>query len=316
MSILQNAVDSISLGIEDYNNPDPRRLISCTRNIFAGILLLFKHKLAELSPPASDEALIKQMVVPHINAAAGILWHGKGKKTVDVQKIRERFDSLGITVDWNRVEKINNYRNDVEHYFSSLSQSAIQAIISDCFIVIRDFVRFHLGQEPLSLLGSDTWTTLTKVNEVYETEKQECISHIMEIDWKYNSLQHAIIDYRCENCGSGLIDVRDNRNDRCETNFFCRSCGKELSFEEIAPLAISEYFSGDNYLAIKDGDYPVTILCPLCGRNTYVLDEDVCVMCDESVERECQRCGIEIPPSEIDGEGYCDWCAHMMSKDD
>jgi ssDNA-binding Zn-finger/Zn-ribbon topoisomerase 1 len=138
----------------------------------------------------------------------------------------------------------------------------------------------------------------------------------MEIDWKYNSLQHAIIDYRCENCGSGLIDVRDNRNDRCETNFFCRSCGKELSFEEIAPLAISEYFSGDNYLAIKDGDYPVTILCPLCGRNTYVLDEDVCVMCDESVERECQRCGIEIPPSEIDGEGYCDWCAHMMSKDD
>lgn len=59
MSILQNAIDSIALGIEDYNSSDSRRLISCTRNLFAGILLLFKHKLAILSPPGSDEVLIK-----------------------------------------------------------------------------------------------------------------------------------------------------------------------------------------------------------------------------------------------------------------
>ena len=46
--ILKNAVDSISLGIEDYQlgigdceSSDPRRLVSCTRNLFAGIILLF-----------------------------------------------------------------------------------------------------------------------------------------------------------------------------------------------------------------------------------------------------------------------------------
>jgi hypothetical protein len=36
MTILQNAIDSIQLGIEDYEliKENPKRLISCTRNIF------------------------------------------------------------------------------------------------------------------------------------------------------------------------------------------------------------------------------------------------------------------------------------------
>jgi hypothetical protein len=49
---------------------------------------------------------------------------------------------------------------------------------------------------------------------------------------------------------------------------------------------------------------------------TYILEEDICVLCEESVERNCQRCSFEIPLREIDGTGYCGWCAHMMSKDD
>ena len=85
MSILQNAIDSISLGIEDYEmaTADTRRYISCTRNIFAGILLLFKHKLSELSPAGSDEVLIKQKVMPKIDINS-ITWIGEGKQTVDV----------------------------------------------------------------------------------------------------------------------------------------------------------------------------------------------------------------------------------------
>ena len=50
VSILKNAIDSIAIGLEDYESTDERRIVSSTRNIFAGILLLFKHKLCELSP--------------------------------------------------------------------------------------------------------------------------------------------------------------------------------------------------------------------------------------------------------------------------
>ena len=107
VSILKNAIDSIAIGLEDYESTDQRRIVSSTRNIFAGILLLFKHKLCELSPPDSDEALIKQRVLPRLDATGAVNWIGKGKKTVDVINIEDRFKSLGIEVDWDRIKRIN-----------------------------------------------------------------------------------------------------------------------------------------------------------------------------------------------------------------
>ena len=46
--LLQNAINSIEIGIEDYklSQQDERRIISCVRNVFAGILLLFKYKFS------------------------------------------------------------------------------------------------------------------------------------------------------------------------------------------------------------------------------------------------------------------------------
>jgi len=51
-SILKNAIISIQLGIEDFlkTEKDPRRALSAMRNLYAGVLLLFKEKLARLSP--------------------------------------------------------------------------------------------------------------------------------------------------------------------------------------------------------------------------------------------------------------------------
>src|SRR5215468_698077 len=117
--ILENAVDSIAIGLEDYRSEDPRRLVSATRNIYAGILLLFKHKLALLSPAGSDEVLLKQKVLPSKQPNGEITWTGKGRKTVDTFQIKERFENLNIEVDWDRIEKINEYRNEIEHYFST-----------------------------------------------------------------------------------------------------------------------------------------------------------------------------------------------------
>jgi transposase-like protein len=212
--------------------------------------------------------------------------------------------------------RVNEYGNDIEHYFSALSHNAVRALITDSFVVIRDFIRNQLGQDPLSLLGSPTWGVLTNVAEVYEKEKQECTEHIEAVEWKYDCLGSALIEYRCPKCGSGLIDVTANGADRETAAFTCRSCGEQWSFEDLAPLAISDYFAEENYRSIKDGGEPVTITCLECDEDTYLLDDDICILCEESTERRCQMCGIEIPPEEIDGEGYCSWCTHMMSKDD
>ena len=201
--ILQNAVDSISLGIEDYQlgvtgckSSDPRRLISCTRNLFAGIMLIFKHKLAKLSPSGSDEVLIKQRIIPTQNSEGDIEWEGERKKTVDVQEIRNRFQTLNIHVDWNRIVAINEYRNNIEHYFSSEPHNSVSGLITDCFIVIHDFIRDQLKRDPLELFQVNIWNSLTEIAEVYNREKQKCVEQIKSIDCESNTLKDALIEYR------------------------------------------------------------------------------------------------------------------------
>jgi hypothetical protein len=77
-TILDNAVESIQIGIEDYRSNDPRRLVSAVRNVHAGILLLCKEKLRRLSPPGSEEMLIKQDSRP-ISRNGEIITIGHGK---------------------------------------------------------------------------------------------------------------------------------------------------------------------------------------------------------------------------------------------
>jgi hypothetical protein len=184
MSILDNAINSISLGIEDYNSSDPRRVVSCIRNLYAGILLLFKHRLAELSPAGSDEVLIKEKVSPSLDSSGKLQWKGNGKKTVDVRQIEERFNGLEIKVDWKRLAKINTCRNDIEHYYSVESPADMRGLLTNSFIVIRDFICDVLQEDPLELLGAKTWITLTSVAEVYDKEKRECAENILGIGLK------------------------------------------------------------------------------------------------------------------------------------
>jgi len=204
MSILQNAIDSIIIGVEDYNMNDERRLISSTRNIYAGILLLFKHKLAELSPPESDEALIKQKILPRITEDNQLEWSGSGKKTVDTFQIRERFKSLDIIVDWNRLDKINKYRNNIEHYYSTESKESVQTLLSNSFLVIRDFIKQYLDKSPEILLGQDTYNVLVKINEVHEIERKECLESYKKIPDDIN-IDSIELYGECHACGSDLV---------------------------------------------------------------------------------------------------------------
>ncbi|MDD5320782.1 MAG: hypothetical protein PHD43_09265 [Methylococcales bacterium] len=242
MSILKNAVDSIALGLEDYetSESDERRIISCARNIYAGILLLFKHKLSSLSDPNTDEALIKERVNPKI-VDNKILWVGKGKKTFDYQNIKDRFESLGIKVDWKRIDKINDYRNKVEHYFDTLEHEAIQGLISNSFIIIRDFISEQLKEDPKELLGSDSWSTLVEVHEVHEKEKEDCVNSMETLTFYTEKILDAFVSYSCEECGSDLIYPSELNEDAIESEFVCKSCDVAYSYEEIVSPAIKDH---------------------------------------------------------------------------
>lgn len=315
MSILKNAIDSIAIGLEDYQSPDNRRIVSSTRNIFAGILLLFKHKLCELSPASSDEVLIKQKIVPAFDAFGSIMWVGDGKKTVDVHSIQERFESLGILVDWKRLREMNAYRNDIEHYYSTLKSSSVQKLISDSFLIIRDFIVEHLQADPRELLGAQAWNILMDVNEVYEREKLGCDRGIESLDYFSESIKEAFQKYSCNQCGSDLLCPSEFDVHSTEVEYTCKSCGLVLQYEEFVQEALSEYFSYELYQSHKHGGDSPLAGCSECG-GPYLYLEGVCAACGHSADHECQLCRCRIVPEEMSTAPYCGYCSHVLSKDD
>jgi len=99
MDLLTNAIESIRTGAEDFEEGSHGRLLAAVRSIHAGVLLLYKEALRRVSPAGSNEVLVKAKGVPKRNAQGNVEFVGDGRKTVDVQQIRERFDALGIVTD-------------------------------------------------------------------------------------------------------------------------------------------------------------------------------------------------------------------------
>lgn len=316
MSILKNAVDSLILGLEDYQSSDNRRLISCARNLFAGILLLFKHKLFLLSPENSNEVLIKQKIFPVLDSSGILFWKGRGRKTIDTIQIKERFESLRIDVDWEKVDKINKYRNDIEHYYSEISKKSLESLISDTFIIIRDFISIHLEEDPKKMLGDFAWDMLLNVSEVYEKEKQECVKKLEKYEWESSSVFDAVISFKCLECGSSLISVIDSSVALEYCEFCCKNCDEKYSYELLIKESLREFYSFNLYLSHTDGNELELIKCPYCFEDTYLYEEQKCILCGERAIHICKRCGSKIPPEEISDESYCAYCSYMMSKND
>jgi hypothetical protein len=174
MSLLQNAIDSIQVGVEDYLMDDSRRYLSAVRNICAGILLLYKEKLKRLSPSHDNEVLIKQFIKPICDEEGNVSFVGDSEKTVDVQTIKKRFISLKIEYNWDRFDEINKLRNNIEHYYTDKSSGAVREVIVTSFLLIRDFISEYLEEEPHSVLGEDCWKMLLETEEVYQAEKKNC----------------------------------------------------------------------------------------------------------------------------------------------
>jgi hypothetical protein len=133
--LLQNALDAIENGMEDFIGGVERRVSSAVRNIYAGVLLLLKEKLRLESPPSTNGALIFKTLVPE-RREGQVLMVAKGRQTVDLDEIRARLSSLNFDVDWARVETLRKLRNDVEHHHAKVPHAVMQQAIADAVVVI------------------------------------------------------------------------------------------------------------------------------------------------------------------------------------
>lgn len=317
-TILANAVASVQIGVEDYLSEDPRRALSAVRNLSAGILLLFKERLRELSPPDSDEVLIKQHIHPRIDSFGALSFRGSGKKTVDLRQIKERFKSLGLTADWKRLEGVVNIRNDVEHYCTAEPTSRLKELLADAFIVMRDFITLELKREPLDLLGDTTWQTLLDVATVYAKELEDCEEAKNQVSWGTPEIERVAEYLRCEHCESELLKpINPAEEFIADINFQCAACGKTSSFEDIAEAAAEDCLSGEMYIAMTDGgDLPLAD-CFECGRTTFLVESEICMLCGASPHyKECAVCDARLGVDEQEFDGLCSYHHWQAMKDD
>jgi hypothetical protein len=78
--LLHNAIKSIQIGLEDSESKDDGRLRSAVRNLYSGIVLLFKEKLREMSPEGSNEVLLKAKITPVMGSNGKVVFVGYGKR--------------------------------------------------------------------------------------------------------------------------------------------------------------------------------------------------------------------------------------------
>jgi len=315
-SLFTNAIQSIQLGVEDYQANDARRPISAVRNFYAGVLLLAKETLIRAAPNADPRDVLSARFKPVPDRGGGIRFIPVSVQTIDFSTIGERFKDFGLNVDRSALNDLNRVRTDIEHNYTDLSADAVREAIAKTFPSVADLFRL-LRESPAAALGN-AWTIILDVRAVYERELAACIETFNAVDW-----QSALLEATrrvCPRCGSDLISQKHHRNDdRQSIEVSCRGCGADVSAEELVEHTLKLHFESESYIAAKEGSGGPVYTCPECSVDAYIITEEEtgCVWCGE-VLGNCGLCGAGLMPDDVsfDDSSLCSYCAHVMSKDD
>ncbi len=313
--LLQNAIASIQLGIEDYQSNDARRPISAVRNFYAGVLLLGKQCLLAAAPDADPMEVLASKFVPVPDGEGGVVHEPKGYRTIELAELRERFKDFDLEWPDGEIHTLQKLRNEFEHYHSAAPKDVIRQAIAACFPLIQGFFAV-LEVEPSSALG-DTWTVMLAEEAFFAKQKSDADATFEKLPWGLSNTEA----FYCPSCSSSLICQIDPSNSEPENiQGRCIACGKTLTAEEFVKLVVETEFAGEDYIAVKDGGEAVINDCPECGNATYVVNGEFneCFLCGCDVDGECALCctGLSVHNRSVNDSSLCDYCHHVMSRDD
>lgn len=316
MSVYENAVISIKLGIQDYQSSNPERHISAVRNFYAGVVLLGKYCLLTKLKDEDAKQVLATNYKPVLNEDSEISYVPKGHQTIDLNDLQIRFKDFGL--DWPKINIVDlqRLRNNLEHFHSFDTLGQIQQIIAGCFPLVEAFLEI-IGDEPIEIL-EDSWKVMLDEKSFFNEKKKSCDISFSRIVFKEIS---PPLDVTCDNCESLLIFQDDPINsDPNDMKIKCKSCGDRMFPETFIKKLIENHFGIDDYRRIKSGESASIHNCPFCYEDGYVYTGSVneCYLCGESISSECARCSVSLTVENLSCENNscCDYCAHMMSKDD
>ena len=318
--LLNNAVLSIQLGLEDFSSEDERRVISAVRNLYSGVLLLCKEVLRRLSPPGSNDLLIKKSTKAVKDNEGNVWLVGNGKRTIDRMEIEATFKQLRLSVDLSSLRRFAEIRNDIEHLHTIQAPALIQEAIAGAMPIIWAIIVNELNEDPNVLLGRGAWDVLLDEAKVFKEEENACKATFDNVQWNSSALENAASNLRCPTCSSSLL-----KNDSIEASalselsIVCSKCGELADAESVFEESLINLFNFDAYVAIKDGGTIPLENCPECGLDMYVVDEDICVSCDFSLAGcKCAVCGtlLSVDDYSYSGGKFCSYHQYALSKAD
>ena len=314
--LFENAVTSIQLGVEDYQQDDPRRAISAVRNFYAGVLLLAKETLVRSVPDADFGDLIGAKYKPVPDGIGGVDFVQDGSSTIDIVTIGKRFKDFGLSIDQKALEELSRIRNDVEHLYTQKPGEAVRESIANAFPVVVQLFE-HMDEAPGVHLG-DAWPVMLEAKALYEKELKSCKDSLSRVAWISGTIAKAGLI--CHQCKSKLVRQLDPDNtQQVNMELFCRACGQEPAVERTIEASLTESLRGEVYYRMKDaGEDGPQYHCNECDNDTYIDFEAICAVCGyEYGDEDCYRCGASIPLQEIiDGEqsGLCGYCSYQYDK--
>ncbi|MCU0700060.1 MAG: hypothetical protein MUC96_26425 [Myxococcaceae bacterium] len=312
--LLKNAIESIENGVADFTSGQPRRVTSALRNLYAGVLLLLKEKLRQLSPAGSNDILIWVQFEPKL-VDGQVRVVGSGKKTVDFREIKDRFTSLNLRFDWKRLERLQRMRNSVEHHVPTERHAVMREALANTFTLVAEVLERHLELAPAKALDSTVWSTMLAEATTQQEIAAQCQASRCDLKNVPSGAERFVEGMlECPACASELL--RATAAEYEETALSCLACGLVSTLEVVLPKLLQRVFANDFYEAAKEGGEAPIGTCPNCYKLAYSLEEDRCLLCDEGrPHSKCLRCGSGLTLEESD-EPLCGYCRHVMSKDD
>lgn len=329
--LLENALISVRLGMEDFQRSkaavaeggDAARALSAVRNLFAGVLLLFKYKIANsVDDPEDAGALIFNPpdVMPFPDGEGGIEWKPDGKfrgTTIDVFTIRKRFKAFAIEVDWKTIDKLQECRNHLEHLHPANTLGEVAGFVAELFPLLRDFVEIQLEKAPADLLGQ-AWPIMLEHHQFFAATSKAC-----EAAWAEAGVPEEMGGFleaaRCAGCSSSLLRPHPEDIDAGETvsrsddvfRYSCVACGQSGLIAPLLMKSLNDAYDYDH----RDGGEAGVETCFACKRDAFVISEGHCFWCQAELEHsKCEFCGEPLRPDDQDNNGLCGYHAHKMEK--
>lgn len=327
----ENALTSIRLGIEDFERcrlvpkkgGDPARALSAVRNLFAGVLLLFKYKIAiSVDDPCDAASLIfnPPEVQPKADGDGGVEWIPVGKfkrTTIDVSTIKKRFEGFNIEVNWDVIDKLQICRNHLEHLHPANTHGEVADFVAELFPILRDFTQSQLNEQPAELFGA-VWQSMLLHHKFFVDTRTAC-----DTAWAKAGVPKKMRPWlekcQCEECSSSLLaPLQEQLDEGCSVEsqedsfkYVCVACGHS---DLIVPLMIETLNNAYDYDP-RDGDEPSVERCFECDHETFMIYDQECLWCGAELDyTECSLCEEALGQGDQDNGGLCGYHAHMHEK--